>query len=92
MELSKYLSSFLGLKVSVPFHCVLKMLVRKTIQSTEVILVVDHFSLRVFVCAEIHEVLSLFLTEFYAHCFQVSPHFFNLDIPLAFRVQQSESS
>ena len=78
--------SFLGLEVGVPFHDVLEVLVCKTVQPTQVILVVDNLGLWLFVGSEVNEVLGLFLTELDPRGFQMPPHLFNLDVAFAFGV------
>ena len=68
------------------------MFVSETVQARQVVFVVYHFGLSVFVCREFHEVLGLLLPEFDTGSLQVPPHLFNLNVAFALRVQKSEGS
>lgn len=67
------------------------MFIGETIQSGEVILIVDDFGLWILIGCELHEVLSLLLSEFYAGCLEVTLHLFDLDVALVLGVEQPKS-
>lgn len=67
------------------------MFIGETIQSGEIILIVDDLGLWVLVGCELHEVLGLLLSEFYAGGLEVTLHLFDLDVALVLGVEQPKS-
>ena len=84
--------SFLSLECRITLHNILQVLVHKTIQPRQIVLVVNHLSLPILVSRKLHEVLRLLLAKLNTRCLQMPLHLLDLDVALPLGVQQSKSS
>lgn len=83
----KVSSSFLYLECWVSFHDTLKMFVNEWVESREIVLVIDHGCVWVFVGCEFNKHIGLVGIKLNTWSFKMSLHFFNLNISFSFGIK-----
>lgn len=89
-KIQNSLISFLLLESRVSFHDIFQMFVNETIQSWQVIFIVNYCGIWIFVCGKVNKILSFLFSKLNTWSLQMSFHLFNFDVTFSFWIKQSK--